>query len=49
MWSAAEPRAEPILAHLERESKQFRDDRILHLPHMMKNDCRADWCEESAG
>jgi 3-methylcrotonyl-CoA carboxylase beta subunit len=32
MWSAVEPRTEPILAHLERESKQFRGDRILHLP-----------------
>jgi 3-methylcrotonyl-CoA carboxylase beta subunit len=29
MWFAAEPRAGPILAHLRRESKQFRGDRIL--------------------
>src|SRR5271155_3547952 len=32
MWPAAEPRATAILAHLRRESKQFRGDRILHLP-----------------
>jgi 3-methylcrotonyl-CoA carboxylase beta subunit len=32
MRSAAEPRAFAILAHLRRESKQFRGDRILHLP-----------------
>jgi 3-methylcrotonyl-CoA carboxylase beta subunit len=32
VWSAAEPRAFAILAHLRRESKQFRGDRILHLP-----------------
>src|SRR5580700_7010209 len=32
MWRAAEPRAAIILANWERESKQFRGDRILHLP-----------------
>ncbi len=32
MWRAAEPRAAFILAYCERESKQFRGDRILHLP-----------------
>src|SRR5271154_2937887 len=32
MWSAAEPRATAILAQPRRESKQFRGDRILHLP-----------------
>jgi acetyl-CoA carboxylase carboxyltransferase component len=31
-WRAAEPRAAIILANWERESKQFRGDRILHLP-----------------
>jgi hypothetical protein len=29
MWPAAGPRAAAILAHLRRESKQFRGDRIL--------------------
>ena len=29
MWPAAEPRAAAILAQLQRESKQFRGDRIL--------------------
>src|SRR5580692_2861466 len=32
MWRAAEPRTAIILANWERESKQFRGDRILHLP-----------------
>ena len=32
MRFAAVPRAFAILAHLRRESKQFRGDRILHLP-----------------
>jgi 3-methylcrotonyl-CoA carboxylase beta subunit len=32
MWFTAEPRATAILAQLRRESKQFRGDRILHLP-----------------
>src|SRR5271168_235032 len=32
MWPAAKPRTTAILAQPRRESKQFRGDRILHLP-----------------
>jgi len=42
MWRAAEPRAGVILAHRERESKQFRGDRILHLPRTLQSEYRAD-------